>query len=270
MVDFVSKPRYDVNDLKILIKLLCGPEGCPWDREQTHESIRRNMLEEAYETADAIDRKNTQDLIEELGDVLMQVVFHADIAERADTFSLEDIADATCKKLIRRHPHVFGNVKANNGKESLVVWDAMKREEKQHESISDAMKSIARILPALWRTEKIQAKAAKAGFDRQDYTEALDSLRAKIDEFENAAIDSKAESGHDQKTATAIKEKFGDMLFSIVNAARFFDIDPEEALENSNRKFISLFARLEQKAAEQNKKIADMTFNEIREVNPLL
>ena len=122
MVDFVSKLRYDVYDLKKLMHFLCGPEGCPWDREQTHKSIRRNLLEEAYETAEAIDDGNTANLIEELGDVLMQVVFHADIAERTDSFTFDDIADATCKKLIRRHPHVFGDVKAENESESLVFW----------------------------------------------------------------------------------------------------------------------------------------------------
>jgi len=136
MVDFVSKLRYDVNDLRKLIKLLCGPEGCPWDGEQTHESIRCNLLEEANEAAEAIDNNDTESLIEELGDVLMQVVFHADIAERANSFTLDDITDATCKKLLRRHPHVFGSVKAKNADEAIEIWENMKREEKQHEAIS--------------------------------------------------------------------------------------------------------------------------------------
>ena len=131
MVNFVSKLRYDVNDLRNLIKLLCSPEGCPWDREQTHESIRRNLLEEAYEAAEAIDNNNTESLIEELGDVLMQVVFHADIAERAGSFTLDDIADATCKKLLRRHPHVFGSVRAKNSEEAIAFWEDIKRKEKQ-------------------------------------------------------------------------------------------------------------------------------------------
>ena len=129
MVDFVSKLSYNVNDLRELMSLLRGPNGCPWDREQTHESIRSNMIEEAYEAADAIDSNNTEYLIEELGDVLMQVVFHADIAERANKFTLDDIADATCKKLIRRHPHVFGEVKANTGDDSLAFWEDVKEME---------------------------------------------------------------------------------------------------------------------------------------------
>ena len=254
MVDFVSKLRYDINDLKKLINLLCSPAGCPWDREQTHESIRRNMLEEAYETVDAIDSGNTDDLIEELGDVLMQVIFHADIAERAKTFTLEDITDATCKKLIRRHPHVFGNINANTGNESLNVWDTVKREEKQHEKTSDAMKSAAQNLPALWRAEKVQSKAAKVGFDWPDHTGALDSLTAELDELKAAIIN---------RNNDTIKEELGDILFSAVNTARFFDIDPEEALGLTINKFISRFTSLEQKAEEQNKSLKNMTLDEM-------
>jgi len=255
MVDFVSKPRYNVYDLKKLMSLLCGPDGCPWDREQTHESIRRNMLEEAYETADAIDDNDTQNLIEELGDVLMQVVFHADIAERADRFTLDDIADATCKKLIRRHPHVFGDVKAKNGKESIVFWEDIKREEKHHETTSEAMHSIARSLPALWRAEKIQKKAAKAGFDWHDYTGAMDALQAELIELKDA-IESDGK----------IEEELGDLLFSAVNVARFFDIDPEEALGKTGDKFISRFERVEKMATAQGKKLDSMSLDEMEEL----
>ena len=129
MVDFVSKLSYDVDDLKTLIGVLRGPQGCPWDREQTHKSIRRNLLEEAFEAAEAIDSGSTDELLEELGDVLMQVVFHADIADNAGLFTLNDIADTACKKLIRRHPHVFKGVSAKDGDESLVVWEEIKRAE---------------------------------------------------------------------------------------------------------------------------------------------
>ncbi|MCL2663942.1 MAG: hypothetical protein FWE83_11585 [Oscillospiraceae bacterium] len=137
MVNFVSKLRYDVNDLRMLVKLLCGPGGCPWDSVQTHESIRKNLLEEAHEAAEAIDINDTELLIEELGDVLMQVIFHADIAERAKSFTLDDIADATCRKLLRRHPHVFGDVRASNAEEAIKVWEEIKRKEKQHKAVSD-------------------------------------------------------------------------------------------------------------------------------------
>jgi len=255
MVDFVSKLRYDVYDLKKLLSLLCGPEGCPWDREQTHESIRRNMLEEAYETAEAIDENNTEHLLEELGDVLMQVVFHANIAECAGNFNLDDIADATCKKLIRRHPHVFGDVKAENGDESLVVWDDIKREEKHHETVSDAMRSVVRSLPALWRAEKIQKKAAKTGFDWPDHIGALEALRAELTELECAI-----------EAGSGIEEELGDLIFSAVNVARFFNIDPEDALEAANEKFISRFARIESIAHQQGTQLIDMTLDEMEEL----
>jgi tetrapyrrole methylase family protein/MazG family protein len=129
MVDFESKPSYDIYDLRKIITLLRSAEGCPWDREQTHKSIRRNLIEEAFEAAEAIDNDNAEDLLEELGDVLMQVVFHADIAEGAGKFTLNDIADATCKKLIRRHPHVFKDAKSKDGEESLLLWEDIKRAE---------------------------------------------------------------------------------------------------------------------------------------------
>ena len=252
MVDFVSKLRYDVYDLKKLMSLLCGPDGCPWDREQTHESIRRNLLEEAYETAEAIDDGNTEHFIEELGDVLMQVVFHADIAERAGNFNLDDIADATCKKLIRRHPHVFGDVRAKNGDESIVFWEDIKQKEKHHESTSDDMRSVAHCLPALWRAEKIQGKAAKVGFDWPNYTGALDALRTELKELEQAI-----------EAGSNVDEELGDLLFSAVNLARFFDIDPEESLGSASEKFISRFTRVEDMAAGQGKKLSDMSLDEM-------
>ena len=252
MVDFVSKPRYDVYDLKKLISLLCGPEGCPWDREQTHESIRRNLLEEAYETADAIDNRNTEHLIEELGDVLMQVVFHADIAERINSFTLDDIADATCRKLIRRHPHVFGEARAKNGDESLLFWEDIKREEKHHETTTEAMNSVARSLPSLWRAEKIQKKAAKAGFDWPDYTGALAALQAELSELEDAI-----------ETNNEIKEELGDLLFSAVNVARFFNIDPEDALNAATDKFISRFEKMEIMAGQKGMKLENMSLDDM-------
>ena len=252
MVDFENKPRYNVADLNSLIKLLRGPGGCPWDSEQTHNSIRRNLLEEAYEAAEAIDEDDAEHLIEELGDVLMQVMFHADIAESAGRFSLDDIADATCKKLIRRHPHVFGDVKASDGSESLVFWEDIKREEKQQDTVSEAMRSVARSLPELWRAEKIQKKAAKVGFDWPDYTGALDALREELRELEDAI-----ESGE------GIGGELGDLLFSAVNVARFFEIDPEQALGSAGDKFISRFERVEAEARRLGRRPEDMTLDEM-------
>ena len=255
MVDFERKLSYDVYDLKKLISLLCGPDGCPWDREQTHKSIRRNLLEEAYEAAEAIDENNSEHLIEELGDVLMQVVFHADIAERVNRFDLNDIADVTCRKLIRRHPHVFGNVRANNGNESIVFWEDIKREEKLHETVTDAMRSVAQSLPALWRAEKLQTIAAKVGFDWPDHTGALESLLAEFNELEQAI----AEGGD-------VEEELGDLLFSAVNVARFLNVDPEAALGSSSEKFISRFGSIEDLAKQQGKQLESMSLDEMEEL----
>jgi len=255
VVDFESKPRYDVYDLKKLMGLLRGPDGCPWDSEQTHESIRRNLLEEAYEAAEAIDNGDTELLLEELGDVLMQVVFHADIAEGSGRFNLDDIADATCKKLIRRHPHVFGDVKAKNGVESLRFWEDIKREEKLHDSATDAMRAVAKSLPALWRAEKIQKKAAKAGFDWPEYTGALQALRAELGELEDAI----ASGGN-------VQDELGDLIFSAVNLARFFSIDPEQALTLSSEKFMHRFSRLEEKARDSGRRLEEMTLDDMEDL----
>jgi len=252
MVDFENKLSYDVNDLIKLMKLLREPGGCPWDSEQTHESIRRNLLEEAYEAAEAIDVGDMDNLVEELGDVLMQVIFHADIAEQAGNFDLDKITDATCRKLIRRHPHVFGDVRAKNGSESLMFWDDIKREEKMQDKASEAMRSVARSLPALWRAEKIQKKAAKVGFDWPDYTGALESLRDELLELENAI-----------STGGDVREELGDLIFSAVNLSRFFDIDPEQALGFSSDKFIMRFARMEKAAQAQGRRLEDMTLDEM-------
>jgi len=254
MVDFENKPRYDVYDLKKLMGLLRGPDGCPWDAEQTHESIRRNLLEEAYEAAEAIDNDDAKLLLEELGDVLMQVVFHADIAEGSGRFDLDDIADATCKKLIRRHPHVFGDAKANDGVESLVFWEDIKREEKLQDSAADAMRDVAHSLPALWRAEKIQKKAAKVGFDWPDHSGAVEALHSELHELEDAiAAGDNAE----------VENELGDLIFSAVNVARFFSVDPEQALGNASEKFISRFARLESAAKESGRRLEDMRLDEM-------
>ena len=255
MVDFENKASYGVYDLKRLMGLLRGPGGCPWDSEQTHESIRRNLLEEAYEAAEAIDSGDMELLREELGDVLMQVIFHADISEKSGSFDLDDVADATCRKLIRRHPHVFGEVRAKDGKESLGFWEDIKRKEKSQDTISEAMLSVARSLPALWRAEKIQKKAAKAGFDWPDHSGALGALRAELRELEDAI-----ESGGN------VAEELGDLIFSAVNAARFFDVDPEEALGHSSDKFISRFSQVENAAHSRGRRLEDMTLDEMEEI----
>ena len=252
MVDFVSKLKYTVYDLQRLMKMLRDPEGCPWDAEQTHESIRRNLLEEAYEAAEAIDVGDPEYLCEELGDVLMQVVFHADIEERLGNFSLDDVADAACKKLIRRHPHIFGNAGAKDSAEVLENWENIKSEERKHETVSDEMRAVAHSLPALWRAEKVQGKAAKVGFDWSDYSGALDALKSEIIELEEATVNGEN-----------VAEELGDLIFSAVNLARFFSIDPEEALGQTTEKFITRFSKMENKAAKLGQRPENMTLEEM-------
>jgi len=241
-----------VDDLRKIVALLRSDEGCPWDKEQTHESIRRNFLEEAYEACEAIDTGDRELLREELGDVLTQVIFHARIEEEAGHFNLDDVADTTCKKLIFRHPHIFGDTRAENTEEVILAWDELKRQEKQHETITQSMEAVAKSLPATWRAEKIQAKAKKVGFDWPDVTGALDKLIEEAIELKEAIAE---QSG--------IEEELGDLLFSVVNIARILDLDPEEALHKTSNKFIRRFDYLEQRALEQGRPLADMSLDEM-------
>ena len=252
MVDFQCTESYTVEDLRKLIALLRSDQGCPWDREQTHLSIRRNFLEEAYEACEAIDSGDTDLLQEELGDVLTQVIFHARIEEEAGNFNLDDVADATCKKLISRHPHIFGNAPAGSADEVLLAWDELKRLEKQHKTVTQSMDAVAKSLPGTWRAEKVQAKAKKVGFDWPDVQGALDKLQEETAELK-AAIEQKS----------GIAEELGDLLFSLVNVARMLDIDPEEALHNTTDKFIRRFDYLEQRVIEQGRALQDMTLDEM-------
>lgn len=237
MIDFKQKDFYKLSDLREIVRLLRTPEGCPWDCEQTHESIRRNFLEEAYEVAEAIDEGSPTHLCEELGDVLLQVLFHSQIEEEAGRFSLDEVADTVSKKLIFRHPHVFASTAVSDTNEVLTNWEALKREEKGQATHADAVDSVARALPALWRAEKVQAKAQKAGFDWPDVSGALEKLAEEQDELRTAlAQDSN------------IAEELGDLLFSVVNVARHLGLDPEESLHAATDKFARRFRSVEAQA----------------------
>lgn len=240
MVDFQYKDSYDVNDLVEIVRILRSPGGCPWDAEQTHESIRRDFLEETYEVAEAIDEGSTEHLKEELGDVLLLVALHTRIEEEQGNFNLNDVADGVCKKLIYRHPHVFGDVSVSGTGEVLTNWDALKRKEKHQATHTDALNSVARSLPALWRAEKVQKKAKKAGFDWPDVSGALDKLSEELTEFKAAVAEN-----------SNVEEELGDLLFSAVNAARFVKVDPETALQKATEKFIARFRRVEELAGDR-------------------
>ena len=239
MVDFQYKDSYDVNDLVEIVRILRSPGGCPWDAEQTHENIRRDFLEETYEVAEAIDEGSTEHLKEELGDVLLQVALHTRMEEEQGNFNLNDVADGVCKKLIYRHPHVFGDVSVSGTGEVLTNWDALKRKEKHQATHTDALNSVARSLPALWRAEKVQKKAKKAGFDWPDVSGALDKLSEELTEFKAAVAEN-----------SNVEEELGDLLFSAVNAARFVKVDPETALQKATEKFIARFRRVEELAGD--------------------
>ena len=254
MKEFEIKDRYDLEDYRALIRYLRGPEGCPWDRAQTHESIRRNLIEEAYETAQAIDSGDTENLREELGDLLMQVLLHADMEEEKGSFTLDDVADAACKKLVFRHPHVFGQRQAPDAASALNTWEERKRAEKGQKTVTDSMVSVPETFPALWRAEKVQKKAAAVGFEWPDASWTLVKLREETEELA---------AGMAAKDPDNVFEEIGDVLFCAVNAARMQGVDPEAALHAACGKFIRRFAYLEQKAAENGKNIREMSISEL-------
>ena len=252
MVDFQYKDSYDVRDLEEIVRILRAPGGCPWDAEQTHASIRRNFLEEAYEAVEAIDEQNPEHLKEELGDVLLQVLFHARMEQEAGRFGLDDVADGICKKLIYRHPHVFGDVAVSGTGEVLTNWEELKRKEKGQATNTDALEAVARSLPALWRAEKVQKKAKKAGFDWPDISGALDKLSEELSELKQAVAQ-----------GTNVEEELGDLLFSAVNVSRFLKADPEDALNGATDKFIGRFRKVEAQAAAQGRSMEGMTLEEL-------
>ncbi|MBQ3265781.1 MAG: nucleoside triphosphate pyrophosphohydrolase [Ruminococcus sp.] len=240
-MDFQYKDAYQITDLIRIMRILRAPDGCPWDRVQTHESIRLNFIEETYEVVDAIDKGDAALLREELGDVLMQVIFHSLMEEEAGRFDFDDVCDEVCKKLIIRHPHVFGNIEADTPEEVLKNWDAIKMQSKA-QSIADSVDDVARSLPALMRAQKVQKRSAKSGMDFRDAADAA----AKVPE-EQAELFAAIDSGDHEK----IEEELGDLLFSVVNVARFAGVDAEQALTRSTDKFAKRFRAVEKLAQER-------------------
>lgn len=255
--EFVLKDKYNMDDLVAIIKVLRAPGGCPWDREQTHESIKKNFIEETYEVVEAINKQSTDMLREELGDVLLQIVLHSEMESENGNFSFDDVVNDIVQKLVVRHPHVFGEVVANNTAEALNSWDAVKLKTKGQKNQTESMLSVPRELPALMRAQKIQHKAAKIGFDWDNVGGAVDKLYEEIDELKTAM---------EQGKRLDIEDEFGDVLFSCVNIARFIDVDSEEALTASTDKFMSRFSLVEQMASEQG---IDMKSSSIEELDRL-
>lgn len=241
MVDFQCKNRYDFDDLVEIIRILRAPGGCPWDAEQTHGSIRRNFLEETYEVLDALDRDDGHDLCEELGDVLMQVVFHAQIERERGRFTMEDVIDGIAKKMVYRHPHVFADARADTSDEVLANWEVLKRKEKGQRSTADAIEAVPHTLPALWRAEKLQSKAAKAGFEYANVWGALDKLEEEVGELRRAL-----EANRAADAPHGVKEEVGDILFITGKIARMNGLEGEEALHCACDKFAKRFRSVEE------------------------
>ena len=252
MVDTASFDDVDIQPLVDVMRTLREPGGCPWDREQTHASIRSNMIEEVYEYLEAVDAEDTEGMREELGDILMQIVFHARMAEEAGRFDLQDVIDEVVDKLIRRHPHVFGETKVTGSDEVLVNWEAIKKTEKTERK--HVLDGVTQGLPALLRAYKLQSKAAKVGFDWPDVKGVWDKVQEELAELQEAL----ASGDRD-----AAENELGDVLFAIVNYARHQKIEPEVALNGTNNRFAKRFAHVESCVEASGKAWQDFSLAEL-------
>lgn len=252
---FNQKSNYDINDLIEIMRLLRSEDGCPWDRQQSHTSIRMNVLEEAYEVAEAIDLNDSEFLKEELGDLLLQIVFHAQIGTDEGLFCFDDVCDVICKKLIYRHPHIFADTDVGDDAEKVLRnWEALKSKSKGEERTSDSLGNVSRALPALMRGEKIGKRAAGAGLDFTSVEEIIERLKEEVAELEFALLN---------KNSDEIEEEFGDILFTCCNLGRFLKKDSEKALTKAINKFIMRFRAVEALAEEKGKLLAELTLSEL-------
>lgn len=249
-----EKETYSVEDLIGIMQMLRGENGCPWDKEQTHTSIRNNLLEEAYETVDAIDRLDDKDMAEELGDLLLQIVFHCQLAEERGAYDLNKVADGICKKLIYRHPHIFSNVVANTSDEVLDNWDKLKNQEKHIRNFSDTLMVVPKTFPSCIRAQKIQKRASKVGYDFKSVQETILKIEEELAELKQAL------AANDFSSAS---NELGDLLFSAVNTARFLKVDAEQCLNNTTERFIKRFSKAEEFAAKQNKDLSSLSEDEL-------
>ncbi len=248
------KEKYTIDDLIAIMKRLREPDGCPWDRVQTHQSIKKSLIEETYEAIDALDFGDDKAFANELGDVLLQVVFHSELADERGAFDFSDVVGEICTKLITRHTHVFGKDRAGDEAEALSNWEKNKKKEKQLDTYTGVLKDVPKYLPALMRAEKIQKKARGFGFDWDNIDDVYGKVYEELDEIKAA------------KTDEEIREEYGDLLFSVVNLGRFLGTDPETALSMASNKFISRFEKLEKIAVEQGKDIGKMSISELDEL----
>jgi tetrapyrrole methylase family protein/MazG family protein len=245
-----QKNNSNFDKLVEIMAKLRAEDGCPWDREQTHMSLRKYLLEESYEVLEAIDAADSKALCEELGDLLLQVVFHAQIASESNTFDIDDIIAAVSEKLIRRHPNVFGDVKINSAAEQSINWEKIKKDEGK-KSVLDG---VPKALSALLRAHRIQQKATTVGFDWPDIEPVWEKVFEELHEFKSAV------AANQQKH---MQEEYGDLLFSLVNLGRFIDVDPEDALRATTDKFIDRFGKVEKHFRDNDKPMEEATLTEM-------
>ena len=246
--ELTSLERYGFDQLNRIIRRLRAPDGCPWDIKQTHESLRTNVVEEAYEVVDAIDRGDVDALYDELGDLLLQVSLHAEIARQHGEFAVDDVTTAISRKMISRHPHIFSSAVAETADEVLLLWEDVKRQEKHQQTRAEAMRSVTAALPALMRAEKVQKRAADVGFDWDDAREALDKVREEADEVTSAL-----------SSGAGLEEELGDLLFACVNVCRLAKVQPELALSGAVQKFTGRFEAMERKILAAGRRLEEMT-----------
>lgn len=244
--------QYTIDDLRDIIVTLRGENGCPWDRVQTHQSLKKDMIEECYEAIDALDNGSDRDFANELGDVLLQVVFHSRLAEERGAFTFDDVLNEICTKLITRHTHVFGKDKAVTAEEALGNWEKNKKKEKQLDTYTAMLKDVPGYLPALMRSAKVQKKAAAAGFDWDSTDGIYDKISEETEELKEAI-----------RTGEGIEEEYGDLLFSVVNLGRHLKLTPEIALSGATEKFIRRFEKMETLSKERGKNLDECDISEL-------
>ena len=253
---FEFKDRYGINDLLEIMKVLRSENGCEWDKVQTHESIRTDLIEEAYEVCEGIDSSDPAILREELGDLLLQIVFHTQIENESGNFNFDDVCNDICQKLVYRHPHVFGEVKVSGTEDILKNWDALKQKSKNQETYAETLESVPKHFPALLRGEKICKRAARAGLPVSDAKRCADEIRAALDKLE--AADFSADNAENQHI-------IGKMLLSSCNLSRILKNDGEKALTYSTNRFIMLFRELEESYRSEGRSLDDCTEEELLE-----
>lgn len=249
---FENKQTYGYEDLLAVLRRLRAPGGCPWDREQTHESLKKDIREECYELLDAIDEGSDEHIVEECGDLLMNVLFHPIIGEEQGRYDERDVTTEIVRKLIYRHPHVFGTVQVSSSEEVLKNWDALKQKEKGQQDVTATLKSVPRSFPALLRCEKVQKKARKVGFDFDTAADAFYKIPEETEELKSAIA-----SGRN------IEKEMGDLLFAAMNVCRLLGLDGEETLHKATDKFVDRFARMEKSISREGKKLSELSLKEM-------